>query len=69
MSASINTYFTVAEKCVVRNTLAIGSSFCKPLILFFKACCLSVLLSDLQSALSYLMGPKRLIFPEYYSDQ
>ena len=61
VSALINTYFTVVEKCVVRSTSAIGSSFCKPLILFFKACCLSVLLSDLQSALPYLMGPKRHI--------
>ena len=62
VSAFIKTYFTVVEKCIVRSTLAIGSSFCKPLVLFFKACCLSVLLSDLQSALSYLVGPKRLIF-------
>ena len=61
VSAFIKTYFTVVEKCIVRSTLAIGSSFCKPLVLFFKACCLSVL-SDLQSALSYLVGPKRLIF-------
>lgn len=37
VSAFINTYFTVVEKCVVRNTLAIGSSFCKPLILFLKS--------------------------------